>query len=79
MKAMTGNPRVKSVPSAATIALMSLLAGAGPAAAEVSQETLDSLSAPDKIVRAGHDTTMFWYLVSPGRAKTRPLSRIKPR
>ena len=49
MKAMTGNPRVKSVPSAATIALMSLLAGAGPAAAEVSQETLDSLSAPDKI------------------------------
>lgn len=49
MKAMTGNPCVKSIPSAARIALVSLLVGTGPAAAEVSQETLDSLSAPDKI------------------------------
>jgi hypothetical protein len=46
---MTGNPCVKSIPSAARIALVSLLVGTGPAAAEVSQETLDSLSAPDKI------------------------------
>jgi len=49
MSLMTGNPRAKFIPSAATIALVSLLASFGPATAEVSEETLKSLSAPDKI------------------------------
>jgi hypothetical protein len=49
MSLMTGNPRAKSIPSAATIALVSFLASFGPATAEVSEETLKSLSAPDKI------------------------------
>jgi len=46
---MTGKPCAESIPSAATIALVSLLASLGPATAEVSEETLKSLSAPDKI------------------------------
>jgi hypothetical protein len=49
MKSMVGNLCAKSNTSAATIALVSLLTSFGPALADVSQETVDSLSAPDKI------------------------------
>jgi hypothetical protein len=37
------------IPDETAIALASLLASFGPAAAQVSQETIDSLSAPGKI------------------------------
>ena len=49
MQSMTGNPCAKTFPRAATIALAYLLVGSGSAMAEVSQETLDSLSAPDEV------------------------------
>ena len=49
MQSMTGNPCAKTFPRAATIALAYLLVGSGSAMAEVSPETLKSLSAPDKI------------------------------
>jgi hypothetical protein len=49
MKLMTGNPCAKSILWAAAVVLVSLLGSVHTAAAQVSQETLDSLSAPDKI------------------------------
>ena len=49
MKAMAGNPFVKSILWAAAIVLVSLIGTVRTAVAQVSQETLDSLSAPDKI------------------------------
>jgi hypothetical protein len=49
MKTMAGHPLVKSILWAAVIVLVSLIGSVRTAVAQVSQETLDSLSAPDKI------------------------------
>ncbi|HZJ12571.1 MAG TPA: DUF1254 domain-containing protein [Methyloceanibacter sp.] len=46
---MTGIQRDKRVSSATAITVLAFLASFGPARAEVSQETLDSLSAPDTL------------------------------